>query len=115
LIREKKPIIYYFLKPETRRKQNEQLQMKAAEKQGTNTTKQNGGHEWGPHRLRRGQQEEEDAAALKLGAGEPGLFNQINVTLTLNVEFNNAGCLLISEVKFLLEHRDDTRDAPDNA
>jgi hypothetical protein len=32
-----------------------------------------------------------------------------------NTEFNNAGCLLISEVKFLLEHRDDTRDPPDNA
>jgi len=47
---------------------------------------------------RRGQIEEEDAAALKLGA-----------------EFNNAGCLLISEVKFLLEHRDDTRDPPDNS
>ena len=30
-------------------------------------------------------------------------------------EFNNAGCLLISEVKFLLEHADDTRDPPDNA
>ncbi|KAJ6456093.1 HRDC-like protein [Mycena sanguinolenta] len=38
--------------------------------------------------------EEEDAAALKLG-----------------VEFNNAGCLLISEVKYLLENRD--KDAPD--
>jgi len=51
-----------------------------------------------PHLRRGGQTEEEDAAALKLGA-----------------EFNNAGCLLISEVKFLLEHRDDTRDPPDNA
>jgi len=40
------------------------------------------------------QQEEEDAAALKLGP-----------------EFNNAGCLLISEVKYLLENRD--KDAPD--
>ncbi|KAJ7464572.1 HRDC-like protein [Mycena latifolia] len=38
--------------------------------------------------------EEEDASALKLGA-----------------EFNNAGCLLISEVKYLLENRD--KDAPD--
>ncbi|KZS94651.1 hypothetical protein SISNIDRAFT_453601 [Sistotremastrum niveocremeum HHB9708] len=51
-----------------------------------------------PRLHRRAQIEEEDAAALKLGP-----------------EFNNAGCLLISEVKFLLEHRDDTRDAPDNA
>ncbi|KAJ7763583.1 HRDC-like protein [Mycena maculata] len=38
--------------------------------------------------------EEEDASALKLGT-----------------EFNNAGCLLISEVKYLLENRD--KDAPD--
>ncbi|KAJ7248460.1 HRDC-like protein [Mycena rebaudengoi] len=42
----------------------------------------------------RPQTEEEDASALKLGA-----------------EFNNAGCLLISEVKYLLENRD--KDAPD--
>ncbi|KAF8216937.1 HRDC-like protein [Mycena galopus ATCC 62051] len=42
----------------------------------------------------RPQNEEEDAAALKLGP-----------------EFNNAGCLLISEVKYLLENRD--KDAPD--
>jgi len=28
-------------------------------------------------------------------------------------EFNNAGCLLISEVKYLLENRD--KDAPDTA
>jgi hypothetical protein len=27
------------------------------------------------------------------------------------IEFNNAGCLLISEVKYLLENRD--KDAPD--
>ena len=40
--------------------------------------------------------EEEDASALKLG-----------------LEFNNAGCLLISEVKYLLENRD--KDAPDTA
>jgi DNA-directed RNA polymerase II subunit RPB4 len=47
-------------------------------------------------RFRRGQaNEDEDAAALKLGS-----------------EFNNAGCLLISEVKYLLENRD--KDAPDN-
>ncbi|KDQ12986.1 hypothetical protein BOTBODRAFT_160896 [Botryobasidium botryosum FD-172 SS1] len=39
-------------------------------------------------RSRRNQQEEEDADALKLG-----------------YEFNNAGCLLISEVKYLLEVR----------
>lgn len=31
----------------------------------------------------------------------------------LSVEFNNAGCLLISEVKYLLENRD--KDAPDTA
>ncbi|KAK7012807.1 HRDC-like protein [Favolaschia claudopus] len=42
----------------------------------------------------RHQTEEEDASALKLGP-----------------EFNNAGCLLISEVKYLLENRD--KDAPD--
>ncbi|KAJ7625582.1 HRDC-like protein [Roridomyces roridus] len=42
----------------------------------------------------RSNAEEEDASALKLGA-----------------EFNNAGCLLISEVKYLLENRD--KDAPD--
>jgi DNA-directed RNA polymerase II subunit RPB4 len=29
------------------------------------------------------------------------------------IEFNNAGCLLISEVKYLLENRD--KDAPDTA
>ncbi|KAJ7210507.1 HRDC-like protein [Mycena pura] len=40
------------------------------------------------------QFEDEDASALKLGT-----------------EFNNAGCLLISEVKYLLENRD--KDAPD--
>ncbi|KAI0031440.1 HRDC-like protein [Vararia minispora EC-137] len=40
--------------------------------------------------------EEEDASALKLGP-----------------EFNNAGCLLISEVKYLLENRD--KPAPDTA
>ncbi|KAI0319396.1 HRDC-like protein [Amylostereum chailletii] len=48
-------------------------------------------------RLRHRQQvEEEDASALKLGP-----------------EFNNAGCLLISEVKLLLENRD--KDPPDTA
>jgi len=35
-----------------------------------------------------------------------------NVRLTFP-EFNNAGCLLISEVKYLLENRD--KDAPDTA
>ncbi|KAJ3491868.1 hypothetical protein NLI96_g401 [Meripilus lineatus] len=44
----------------------------------------------------RSQVEDEDASALKLGA-----------------EFNNAGCLLISEVKYLLENRD--KEAPDTA
>lgn len=29
------------------------------------------------------------------------------------IEFNNAGCLLISEVKYLLENRD--KDPPDTA
>jgi len=48
-------------------------------------------------RLRNRQHaEEEDASALKLGT-----------------EFNNAGCLLISEVKYLLENRD--KDPPDTA
>ncbi|KAG8768552.1 RNA polymerase B, partial [Ceratobasidium sp. 428] len=45
-------------------------------------------------RTRRTQNEEEDAAALKLGS-----------------EFNQAGCLLISEVTYLLEHRG--KDSPD--
>ncbi|TFK51819.1 hypothetical protein OE88DRAFT_1628538 [Heliocybe sulcata] len=48
-------------------------------------------------RLRhRPQAEDEDASVLKLGPA-----------------FNNAGCLLISEVKYLLENRD--KDAPDTA
>ncbi|PPQ63802.1 hypothetical protein CVT24_009797 [Panaeolus cyanescens] len=47
-------------------------------------------------RQRRPAVEEEDASQLKLGA-----------------EFSNAGCLLISEVKYLLENRD--KDAPDTA
>lgn len=49
-----------------------------------------------PRLQRRTQTEDEDAASLKLGA-----------------EFNNAGCLLISEVKLLLDHRRD--NAPDTA
>jgi len=57
--------------------------------------------------------EEEDAAALKLGPGS----NIIALYLALHPiffpEFNNAGCLLISEVKYLLENRD--KDAPDTA
>lgn len=66
-------------------------------------------------RLRhRPQTEEEDAAALKLG---PGQFLHIficNAHITSSMlEFNNAGCLLISEVKYLLENRD--KDAPDTA
>ncbi|KAI0640807.1 HRDC-like protein [Trametes meyenii] len=40
--------------------------------------------------------EEEDASALRLGP-----------------EFNNAGCLLISEVRYLLEHRPSEKAAPD--
>ncbi|KAI5123519.1 hypothetical protein M0805_006679 [Coniferiporia weirii] len=49
-----------------------------------------------PRLHRRTQGEEEDASVLRLGQ-----------------EFNNAGCLLISEVKYLLENRD--KDAPDTA
>ncbi|KLO07651.1 hypothetical protein SCHPADRAFT_922806 [Schizopora paradoxa] len=49
-----------------------------------------------PRLHRRAFAEEEDASVLKLGA-----------------EFNNAGCLLISEVRYLLENRD--KDAPDTA
>jgi len=49
-----------------------------------------------PRLHRRTQAEDEDASILKLGA-----------------EFNNAGCLLISEVRYLLENRD--KDAPDTA
>ncbi|KAJ7020601.1 HRDC-like protein [Mycena alexandri] len=51
----------------------------------------------------RPQNEEEDASALKLGA-------EILASSRFS-EFNNAGCLLISEVKYLLENRD--KDAPD--
>ncbi|KAL5537123.1 RPB4 [Sanghuangporus sanghuang] len=47
-----------------------------------------------PRLHRRTQDQEEDASLLRLGS-----------------EFNNAGCLLISEVKYLLENRD--KDAPD--
>ncbi|KAG6897810.1 hypothetical protein C0992_010614 [Termitomyces sp. T32_za158] len=47
-----------------------------------------------PRLRHRPNTEEEDASALRLGP-----------------EFNNAGCLLISEVKYLLENRD--KDAPD--
>jgi hypothetical protein len=62
------------------------------------------------------QQEEEDAAALKLGPGtssEDALFDTPTHSCSHSVfaEFNNAGCLLISEVKYLLENRD--KDAPD--
>ncbi|KAJ8079531.1 RNA polymerase B [Marasmius tenuissimus] len=67
-------------------------------------------------RLRhRPQTEDEDAAALKLG---PGALLDYMYTVALadffaRIEFNNAGCLLISEVKYLLENRD--KDAPDTA
>lgn len=61
------------------------------------------------------QQEEEDAAALKLGPGRSDItFTLPRRDLTghfYSPEFNNAGCLLISEVKYLLENRD--KDAPD--
>ena len=55
---------------------------------------------------------------MKLGVGVyPMLFimfsfGVINCFWCLT-EFNNAGCLLISEVKYLLENRD--KDAPDTA
>lgn len=65
----------------------------------------------------RPQVEEEDASALKLG---PGTLNSFDFLLECpannfvpSAEFNNAGCLLISEVKYLLENRD--KDAPDTA
>jgi DNA-directed RNA polymerase II subunit RPB4 len=60
----------------------------------------------------RPQVEEEDASALKLGPGAVAstILSYI-VRLTADLEFNNAGCLLISEVKYLLENRD--KDAPD--
>ncbi|KIY71890.1 hypothetical protein CYLTODRAFT_368537 [Cylindrobasidium torrendii FP15055 ss-10] len=48
------------------------------------------------HRARGNIAEEEDAATLKLGP-----------------DFQNAGCLLISEVKYLLENKD--REPPDTA
>ena len=59
--------------------------------------------------------EEEDASALKLG---PGIYHNFLIAYNKNLsffllEFNNAGCLLISEVKYLLENRD--KDAPDTA
>lgn len=70
-------------------------------------------------RLRRGVlPEEEDAAALKLGPGQT-LFNPsyplavLAYRLFCCAEFNDAGCLLISEVNLLLENRD--KDAPDTA
>lgn len=57
--------------------------------------------------------EEEDASALKLGAGMY-IVELVSIWLQLLLpEFNNAGCLLISEVKYLLENRD--KDAPDTA
>ena len=66
-------------------------------------------------RLRhRPQTEEEDASALKLGPGTTWLIHCIRaIDLSALSEFNNAGCLLISEVKYLLENRD--KDAPDTA
>ncbi|EKM50014.1 uncharacterized protein PHACADRAFT_105721 [Phanerochaete carnosa HHB-10118-sp] len=56
-----------------------------------------------PRLRHRPQVEDEDAAALKLGSGMANLAS----------EFNNAGCLLISEVKYLLENRD--KEPPDTA
>jgi DNA-directed RNA polymerase II subunit RPB4 len=60
------------------------------------------------------QTEEEDASALKLGPGVIHIYAlwRCEAYLCL-IEFNNAGCLLISEVKYLLENRD--KDAPDTA
>lgn len=58
--------------------------------------------------------EEEDAAALKLGPGATPWPAYLSFSyIHLLEEFNNAGCLLISEVKYLLENRD--KDAPDTA
>jgi DNA-directed RNA polymerase II subunit RPB4 len=63
---------------------------------------------------RRGQQlEEEDATQLKLGSGSQSVSFARRIEANFASEFNNAGCLLISEVKYLLENRD--KDAPDTA
>lgn len=67
-----------------------------------------------PRLHRRAQGEEEDASILKLGPGPflvPHFFRVAVHLKNFVVEFNNAGCLLISEVKYLLENRD--KDAPD--
>ncbi|THH11859.1 hypothetical protein EW145_g373 [Phellinidium pouzarii] len=68
-----------------------------------------------PRLHRRTQGEEEDASVLRLGPGMGIRSYQMNNSLTKDEhkEFNNAGCLLISEVKYLLENRD--KDAPDTA
>lgn len=42
-----------------------------------------------------------------------GIFSRDCAERISSKEFNNAGCLLISEVKYLLENRD--KDAPDTA
>ena len=63
---------------------------------------------------RKHQLEDEDAAALKLGSGMTlDLHSYCMWGLTPFAEFNNAGCLLISEVKYLLEVRQ--KEAPDTA
>ena len=67
-----------------------------------------------PRLRHRPQTEDEDAAALKLGAGTCYEWFCIDFSLIFwRVEFNNAGCLLISEVKYLLENRE--KEAPDTA
>lgn len=66
-----------------------------------------------PRLRHRPQTEDEDAAALKLGAGEHTPSTYHYTTHTVLPEFNNAGCLLISEVKYLLENRE--KEAPDTA
>ena len=67
-----------------------------------------------PRLTRRVKPEDEDASVLKLGPGKPIFCCSPNIKLTsVYAEFNNAGCLLISEVKYLLENRD--KDAPDTA
>ena len=68
-----------------------------------------------PRLRHRPQVEDEDAAALKLGSGmiPKYTWRRDDAEHTRRAEFNNAGCLLISEVKYLLENRE--KDPPDTA
>ena len=65
-----------------------------------------------PRLRHRPQVEDEDAAALKLGSGmiPKYTWRRDDAEHTRRAEFNNAGCLLISEVKYLLENRE--KDPP---